>query len=635
MARLRVCFEDMTLYDNEEAGNNHVALYAAVTDAAGTRLAAFQWNALDTKIDDPGTFILGVDPNASSVADFELTGTARITVNGYGDDDLNWPNAGSRENDLGSASILIDTAAPATLGHRVIGPTTTDGGHNGFSVKVRADIIAPLVPGELRLTFNRLQVINDEESGDCQLAAYVRAKAPAQGGVAAIDTELLRWNNGAVKVDDGYTYPLTNGAVTTTLRLPVGGPTQIWVEGWTHDDVDWPYATEYENRLGSAVIVLDPADPDTLGQRLLGPTITDNGRPGYEIDLLAELLPGGSTPALKITGVEVTQAIQHFGSTGGPDNSLPLVAGKDTLVRVYVDSGTDPAGENRGLVRHVTGTLTITGVGSETLTISEFTARPLTGVDREMLDHTANFRIPASLCHGDVTITVQVAVPGSTSSPEQLTVAFGSVQPRNILVVRIGTPTVAPPTDTEYIDLVNQLPRLYPIPTSPSQAIVYSWPSNPVWITTRDLDKRTPSGDEDLSEMIGLLEDLEDIQEDFEDWIKLYGLVPLAVPMNRRGIATENQAYGYPLLDTTAHELGHLYGLRHAPCPAPGSRNSPANIDGDFVPADGRLGDVGVDLDTASVTLMPATCGDLMSGCHPRWIGPYDWSKLFRRFQER
>jgi len=48
---------------------------------------------------------------------------------------------------------------------------------------------------------------------------------------------------------------------------------------------------------------------------------------------------------LRIIGVERTQAIQYFGSTfpicaNGqpcPDNSIPLVAGKPTVVRVYFE----------------------------------------------------------------------------------------------------------------------------------------------------------------------------------------------------------------------------------------------------------------------------------------------------------
>jgi hypothetical protein len=198
----------------------------------------------------------------------------------------------------------------------------------------------------------------------------------------------------------------------------------------------------------------------------------------------------------------------------------------------------------------------------------------------------------------------------------------------------IGTPAVPSPTPTAYVATVNQIIRMYPLPTSPTQAITY-WvhPVFPNWITTRNLALRTPNGDEDLSGMEDLLDDLEDLQEDFEDWQKLMGVVPFAVPMNRSGISTENQAYAHPDLEPIAHELGHLYGLKHAPCPPAGSgRLTPGNVDEDFVPPDGHVGDLGVDVANAAV--QPADLGDLMSYCPPKWISAYDWQKLVHRFQE-
>ena len=60
-------------------------------------------------------------------------------------------------------------------------------------------------------------------------------------------------------------------------------------------------------------------------------------------------------PDLRIRGVEVTQAIQHYRAAGhltdradrGGTNSLPLVVGKRAWVRVYLRSGVD-GGWNNG-----------------------------------------------------------------------------------------------------------------------------------------------------------------------------------------------------------------------------------------------------------------------------------------------
>ncbi len=361
MPRVRLTFEDLTLFEDEEAGDTHVAMYASVTDASGAALAAFKWNNRGTKVNETNTYSLAVDPNIPNVVDFDLATWATISVAGFADDDQPWPTASSNENSLGSASVTIDGRVPSTLGSLVIGPTTTDNGNTGFTVAVQAETVAAPAPAELRLTFHNVLVLEDEEAGDTHMAVYLHARAPAQGGVGAIDSELLRWNNGNHTVNEVNSYPLSTGGVTTTVRLQVGGPAQEWVEGYADDDQNWPNAGSNENALGEATITVDPVDPSTLGSRQLGPTTTDNGNQGFIIDLTAEVLPAGTTPDLAITGVELTQAIQRFGSATGPDNSATLVARKATLVRVYLDSGTDPSAPGGGLVSGVTGTLTVSG----------------------------------------------------------------------------------------------------------------------------------------------------------------------------------------------------------------------------------------------------------------------------------
>jgi hypothetical protein len=636
MPRVRLTFEDLTLFEDEEAGDTHVAVYASVTDANGSSLATFKWNNRGTKVNETNTYSLAVDPGIPNVVDFDLATWATISVAGFADDDQDWPSAGSNENSLGSANVTIDGRVPSTLGSLVIGPTTTDNGNTGFNVAIHAETVAAPAPAELRLTFHNVLVLEDEELGDTHMALYMHARAPAQGGVAAIESELLRWNNGGGTVNEVNSYPLSNGGVTTTVRVNVGGPTQIWVEGYADDDQNWPNAQSNENSLGEATITVDPVDPSTLGGRQMGPTTTDNGNHGYTIDLTAEVIPAGTTPDLAIIGVELTQAVQRFASTTGPDNSAPLVAHKATLVRVYLDSGTDPSSPGGGTIADVTGVLTVSGSSNATQTATGFTARPASQVDRAQLDHTLNFLLPPNLCTGALTLTAQASVVGSTSAPLQLNATFRPVVPRNILMLRIGTPAVPPPDQATYLAALNALTTIYPIPTDPGEAIVY-WidPGHETYITSRNLNKKKPDGSEDISDMDDLLEDIEDIQEDGEDWQKLYGLIPSGVPMNRIGDSTENQAYGYAgLTGSVAHELGHLYDLKHAPCPKTGPPGvKPDKTDDDFVPASGNTGDVGVDVLAGSV--FPATDGDFMSYCSPSWISAYHWSKLFGHFQER
>jgi hypothetical protein len=84
--------------------------------------------------------------------------------------------------------------------------------------------------------------------------------------------------------------------------------------------------------------------------------------------LLAELDVGFLPSNLLITGVEASQAIQFFRShlhldpaTARPDNSIALVAGKNTILRVYVDTQNDPS---RPTIASVSGLLEVRSAGS-------------------------------------------------------------------------------------------------------------------------------------------------------------------------------------------------------------------------------------------------------------------------------
>jgi hypothetical protein len=66
-------------------------------------------------------------------------------------------------------------------------------------------------------------------------------------------------------------------------------------------------------------------------------------------------------PQPRIAGVEITQSIQHLWSQHGRDNSLPMIAEKPTLVRVFIESRLDPSvGGMGGDVSGISGHLRIT-----------------------------------------------------------------------------------------------------------------------------------------------------------------------------------------------------------------------------------------------------------------------------------
>lgn len=81
---------------------------------------------------------------------------------------------------------------------------------------------------------------------------------------------------------------------------------------------------------------------------------------------------------------------------------------------------------------------------------------------------------------------------------------------------------------------------------------------------------------------------------------------------------------------TIAHELGHNMGLGHAPCGSPGL----FTVDASYPYADGSVGAWGYDI--RNDLLVPPDTKDLMSYCHPQWISDYSFIKAlnYRYYKE-
>jgi IPT/TIG domain len=133
--------------------------------------------------------------------------------------------------------------------------------------------------------------------------------------------------------------------------------------------------------------------------------------------LVVDVLP---KPNVRIEGTEVTQGIQRFWRQGITPNSVSTVAGKDTIVRVYVSA--DMGGFNNDEVPGIYGVLSvgtydlypINGITptNPSGALPSHTARKVTAINRNNVNHTINFRIPAALCWGTKSLFCYLIVPG-------------------------------------------------------------------------------------------------------------------------------------------------------------------------------------------------------------------------------
>jgi hypothetical protein len=71
-----------------------------------------------------------------------------------------------------------------------------------------------------------------------------------------------------------------------------------------------------------------------------------------------------------------------------------------------------------------------------------------------------------------------------------------------------------------------------------------------------------------------------------------------------------------------AHEWGHNWGRKHAPCGGP----APNSIDGNYPYSGGAIGVYGLDL--ATLTLKPPSSADMMGYCNNEWVSDYTYESV-------
>ncbi len=330
---------------------------------------------------------------------------------------------------------------------------------------------------------------------------------------------------------------------------------------------------------------------------------------------------GTLEPDLSIQHVEVNQGVQDR------SNSVKFVAGKRTVVRVYV--GID---DRHNSVNGVSGKLVVRQDDKVVLTLwsnNRFTAKP--APSPELMGDTLNFSIDGSYLSGQTEFEITVN-PGQsileTNYDNNTATVYEDFAPRRHVRVRYVPIHYAPfgytgPRDPgDRIERADEFLKLiYPIGANDleylplPQSITWTWPIN--WPGSAD----------------SLLSKLADMQESCDcDYI--YGWLPANVfDGNGMGMRPGSAAFGNDTDDkwrrTLAHELGHNLGANHTTGQR-GDPNAPDTLTADS--------EYGINVITGEVKYRRPDGGllrDVMYAGQPEanaWVTPYFWDLAYRAF---
>lgn len=367
---------------------------------------------------------------------------------------------------------------------------------------------------------------------------------------------------------------------------------------------------------GSYTITASPVSASCTTFAPASPAQMVSVDPGMTASATVTYSTGAGGFNLCIDAAYITQSVQSY------DNAVPLVAGRNGLLRVFVRA----SGPNSELpavrVRFYSGATLI-----NTVTIPAPLASVPMVPDEATLGSSWNAQLSGALLQPGLRMLVDVDPSNGVAEgderdnvlPADGIPATLDVRPVSDLRVRLVPVIQAARGDTARVDESNKANFILPMQKM--------FP-----VATIDAEVRAPytyNGAELQSggaNWISLLSEINAVRTAEATGRVYYGVVRVGYTSGVAGlgyigvpaaIGWDHQPSGTEVM---AHELGHTFGRLHAPC------GNPQLVDNQFPYSGATIGTFGYDI-YAGVVKFPAL-HDLMSYCDPSWISDYTYKAI-------
>ena len=556
----------------------------------------------------------GVAPGSHTLGLTGLAGNCRVS--GDNPRSFNLPAGGTAE----IAFAVACTAPGPTTGNLTIGTITTGPAQDadGYQVSIDGGPSQP-VGTSANLTLANLPAA-EHTVRLLGLASNCSVSGDNPVGVAIAAGETAR-------VSFAITCAATVGAMRITISgLPAGAAGSVTVSGpGSFSQVITATRTVSDLEPGSySISAADVVVGGTVYTPSVGrPTVTVGAGATASVTVSYTRVAAVPTLNLRIDGLYLTQSTQTSTS------SVPLVANRAGFLRVFVLANESNTARPRVRLEFFrNGTLTAT----RTITPAQGSVPTSTDDAESSLSRSWNVPVEASLIQPGLAVVAEVDDDGSIGESNEADNRFPA-SGRKALAVQ-----TVPGAAIRFVRVLQAANNLEGTVGSTDGLLDMArriYPLNGVQADVRGtvLTVSGPLLPNDVNSWGQVLSDLDGARTadpDGTSWT-YYGVVKLNYG-RQEGIV--GQAFqGAPLAigwdDPTdasrvvAHELGHTWGRRHAPCGGP----PPPSVDGLYPYSGGRIGVYGMDV--ARGELKPPASPDIMGYCVASpWVSDYTYRNV-------